>query len=720
MNMMTINRRGLLVGGAIAGGGLWLGYAPADATGVDVARLNPWVRIGTDNIVTIIAHNPEIGQGTKTSIPMLIAEELDVDWSQVRIEQGLANEKLYGEQVAGGSMATPTQYDPMRRVGAGARAMLVAAAAKTWGVSPDSLTTGHGKVSHAASGRTASYGSLVAVAATLPVPDPAKLALKDPKTFRIVGKPTPGVDNRAIVTGQPLFGIDTVVSGMKFAVFQKCPVFGGTVASADLSAAKAMPGVHKVFIVPGTDGLAAGVAVVADNTWTANRARNALKIEWAHPPQPEQSSDAFIAEAAKLAAQPPQRNITNNGDAGAALKTAAKTVSADYSYPFLAHATLEPMNCTAQATGGKVEIWAPTQDPEEGRKGVAKALGVGPDAITIHMKRSGGGFGRRLSGDYMIQAAWIAREAGVPVKLTWTREDDLTGGLYRPGGFHHFEAGLDADGKVTAWKNHFVSFGSPKKFARAAGIDEMQFPAGFVPNYRVDGSAMPLVAPTWWLRAPENNAFGFVMQGFIDELAHAAKQDPVAFRRTLLGDGHVVGDPKDPGSFNGARALTVLNKAATMANWGRKLPARHGLGIAFHFSHLGYFANVIEASVAKDGTVKVTKIWVAADVGRQIVNPSGALHQVQGAVLDALGAAQGLNVTFKDGAVEQRNFGDYPILRMADAPPVMVEFVLTDNNPTGLGEPGYPAVAPALGNAIFAATGVRLRKLPFDTGLLKA
>ena len=715
-----LDRRQLLVAGAVAGGGLWLGFAPAGATVESGATLNNFVRIAPDGIVTIMAHNPEIGQGTRTSIPMLVAEELDVDWAQVRIEPTLADAKRYGEQVAGGSTATPTQYDPMRRVGAGARAMLLAAAAQTWNVPVASLTTAHGKVIHASSGRSADYGSLVALAATLPAPDAATLALKDPKDFRIVGKPIPGVDNRAIVTGQPLFGIDASVPGMKFAVFEKCPVFGGTVASADLAAAKAMPGVRDAFVVPGADGLASGVAIIADNTWAANRARSAVKIEWANATPKGQSSEDFTAAAARLAAGPPQRNIVKTGDVTAALAKAAKTVRADYSYPFLTHAAMEPMNCTARVDGNKIEIWAPTQDPQFGRESVAKALGVAEGDITIHMLRCGGGFGRRLSGDYMVEAAWIARAAKVPVKLVWTREDDITRGLFRPGGFHHFEAGLDADGRVTAWQNHFVSYGNPAKFARAAGIDEAQFPAGFVPNYRLDGSAMALGAPTWWLRAPENNAFGFVMQGFIDELAHAAGADPVAFRRTLLGEARIIGDPKSPESFNSGRARGVLDKVAAMAGWGRKLPPRQGLGIAFHFSHLGYFANVIEAAVADDGAITVNKIWVAGDVGRQIVNPSGALHQVQGAALDALGAAQGLGITFKNGAVVERNFGDYPLLRMANAPPVEVAFVITDHNPTGLGEPGYPAVAPALANAIFAATGVRLRQLPFDTALLKA
>ncbi|GGE12355.1 isoquinoline 1-oxidoreductase subunit beta [Polymorphobacter glacialis] len=719
--MITLSRRNLLVAGALTTGGLWLGYAPAEAA--TTGGLNPWVRIAPDGIVTILAHNPEIGQGIKTSIPMLVAEELDVDWTQVRIEQAIADSKIYGRQVAGGSMATTLQYDALRRVGAGARAMLVAAAAQQWSVPAADLTTASGSVRHAASGRTASYGSLVALAATLPAPAAESLVLKDPKTFKLVGKPIAGVDNRAIVTGKPLFGIDTVLPGMKFAVFHKCPVFGGTVAKADLNAAKSLSGVRDAFIVPGTggiEGLVAGVAIVADSFWAANRAREALAVEWTPGSGATQSSPGFAAEAAARAKSPAQKVITNEGDSAAALKAAAKTVKADYAYPFLAHAPLEPMNCTARVTGNKVEIWAPTQNPENGRQLVAKSLGIPETDITVHMMRCGGGFGRRLQNEYMAEAAWIARAAGVPVKLVWTREDDMTQGNLRPGGFHHFEAGLDAAGKVTAWTDHFVSYGADGEFVRAAGIDATQFPARFIPNFRLDASLLPLKVPTGFLRAPANNAFGFVMQGFIDELAEAANADPLAFRQALLGDARLVGEAGKRDSYDAGRMRAVLDKAAAMARWGRKLSPRSGLGIAFHFSHLGYFANVIEANVDKDGGVRVAKVWVAGDVGRQIVNPSGALNQVQGSVLDAIGAALGLAITIKDGAIVQQNFGEYPIMRMADAPPVEVAFITSDNNPTGLGEPAYPSVAPALAGAIFAATGIRLRQLPFEAAQLKA
>jgi isoquinoline 1-oxidoreductase beta subunit len=709
--MSVISRRGLLVAGAVAGGGLWLGFGPATAKTGDVTALNAWVRIASDGVVTIISHNPEIGQGIKTSIPMLVAEELDVDWSQVRIEQALADSKIYGRQVAGGSMATTLQYDALRRVGAAARAMLLAAAANKWGVAVAELTTAGGVVHHSGSGRSAPYGSLAEAAAKLSPPSADSLILKNPKDFRLVGKPISGVDNRAIVTGEQQFGIDTMLPGMKFAVFHKCRVFGGTVAKADLTAAQAMPGVRAVFVVPGgggIDGLVAGVAIVADSWWQANRARDALKIEWAEGSGAAQSSAGFAAAAAQRAGEPPQINITSAGDAAGALGAATKTVRAKYAYPFLAHAPLEPMNCTARVVGDKVELWAPTQNPEAGRKLVATSLGIAESDVTIHMMRCGGGFGRRLTTEYMAEAAWIARVAGV------------TQGNLRPGGFHNFVAGLDADGKVIAWTDHFISYGNQGEFVRAGGIDATQFPARFIPNFTLDASLLPLKVPTGFLRAPANNAFGFVMQGFVDELAHAAGADPLAFRRDLLGEPRLVGDPAKRDSYHTGRMRAVLEKAAFMAEWGRKMPARTGLGIAFHFSHLGYFANVVEAAVATDGTIKINKIWVAGDVGRQIVNPSGALNQVQGSVLDALGAALGLAITLKDGGIEQHNFDGYPIIRMADTPPVEVAFVISDNAPTGLGEPAYPAVAPALAGAIFAATGVRLRNLPLDTNLLKA
>jgi isoquinoline 1-oxidoreductase beta subunit len=483
-------------------------------------------------------------------------------------------------------------------------------------------------------------------------------------------------------------------------------------------------GVRGAFVVDGgtaLDGLLPGVAVVGDSWWAARKGRAKLNAKWADHPTAQQSSAGFAKRAAELAAGAPQMVTRHDGDVDAALKGAAKTVKAAYAYPFLAHVPMEPQNCTAEfGKDGKLEIWAPTQNPEAGRQLVARTLGLKPDDITIHMTRCGGGFGRRLSNDYMVEAAWIAREAKAPVKLLWTREDDVRHDFYRPAGFHFFEGGVDANGDLVAWKNHFVTFGeSPDKPASSAGLSASEFPARFIPNYQLGISTMPLGVPTGPLRAPGSNGLAFVMQCYIDELAEAANADPVAFRLKLLGDQKMVGE--GGGAYNAERMRGVVKAVAEMSGWGKtKLPPRTGMGVAFHFSHMGYFAEVVRARVAADGTVKPEKVWVAADVGRQIVNPSGAMNQVQGAAIDGLSHALFQKVTIENGATTQANFNTYPLLRMADAPQVEVRFLKTDYPPTGLGEPALPPALPALANAIHAATGVRIRELPIDKSLLKA
>lgn len=718
---IELSRRSFLFASAAIGGGLYLGLSPQPVGAAEAGQLNAWVVIPPTGRIRIMASNPEVGQGIRTSLPMVIAEELDADWAAVEIVPTMADAKLYGRQVAGGSQAMPTHYENMRRVGAAARAMILQAAATAWGVPLAELQTDKGQVIHGQ--RRAPYGQFAAAASALPAPDAAKVAVKDPKNFRLIGSFQPGVNNRAIVSGKQDYGIDAVLPGMLHAAFHKSGVQRAAVKSANIDAIKAMPGVRDAFIVPASpeyEGLLGGVAILADTTWHASRARSALKVEWEESPAAFQSSAAWAKMAAEAKAKPPALPIHSTGDVGTAMAGAAKRISATYEYPFIPHLPLEPINCTARVTGDRVEIWAPTQNPEPGRQAVAKTLGVPLENISIHMMRVGGGFGRRLQNDYMVEAAMIARMAGRPVKLTWTREDDVTQDFLRPGGWHHLEAGLDTAGRVVAWDNHFISYGRDGKFARAAGIAPNDFPAGMVDHFRLGATILPLIHTTGFLRAPGNNAFGFVTQGFIDELAHAAGADPLQFRRDFLGPARIIGDPNSRASYNTGRMRAVLDKAAAMAGWGRKLPARSGLGIGFHFSHLGYFANVIEASVSKDGAVTVKKIWVAGDVGRQIVNPVGAINQVQGSVLDALNACRNHAVTFADGAIEQRNFGDLPLLRMDEAPPIEVSFLTPDYPVTGLGEPAYPAVAPALANAIFQATGKRLRTLPFDFSVLKA
>jgi len=714
-------RRFVLQSGAAIGGGLMLSFTmAAEGRAAGATQVNAYVRIAPDGKVTIASKVPEIGQGIKTSLPMLIAEELDVDWSAVTVEQAIADSKVYGRQVAGGSMATTLEYDGLRRVGATVRALLIQAAATRWNVPADSCSTEPGSVVHAASKRRLTYGALAEDAAKLTPLDPKSLTLKDPKAFRIIGKSHKSQNLEAITTGQPTFGIDVRLPGMLYATFAKAPTYGAGVAKVDLAPAKAVKGVRDAFIIEGgtnLQGAVPGVAVVADSWWAARKGRNALEIQWAEHPTGAQSTASFAAKAGELAKAPPHRTAYNDGDVDAALKGAAKTVSAAYHYPFLAHAPLEPQNCTVQVKDGKVEIWAPTQNPEAGRALVAKALNVDPSAITIHLIRCGGGFGRRLMNDYMVEAAVIASKVDAPVKLVWTREDDIQHDFYRPAGWHNFTAGLDANGALVAWKDHFVTFGEGETYNTAANMNSTQFPCRALANYRHDISVMPLGFPTGYLRAPGNNAFGFVIQSFTDELALAAGKDPVAFRRELLGEPRLLGEAGKGDSFHTGRMRGVLDLVAEKAGWGRKVAKGTGLGVACHYSHMGYVAVVIEASVGEGGEVKVHKAWAAVDCGRQIVNPSGAEQQVQGSILDAIGSALRQGMTFENGAAVNSNFGDFPLLRMAEAPDVEVHFKLSDNNPTGLGEPAYPPTPAALCNAVFAAIGKRIRTLPIGDQL---
>ena len=728
--VVSTSRRAFLKVAAVAGGGLLLtfrlpGVTKAAAMGQEAggtAVLNAYVRIASDNTVTIASKNPEIGQGIKTMLPMLIAEELDIDWTQVRTEQASLDPAKYGRQFAGGSMATPLNWDPMRQVGAAARQMLVAAAAQRWKVAANECETGSGEVRHRPSGHSATYGALAAAAAKLPVPDLNAVKLKDPKDYKIIGHSVPGVDSPLVVKGEPLFGIDTVVPGMLYAVFQKCPVFGGRVVSANLDAVGTLPGVRHAFVVEGgadLRGLLPGVAIVADSWWQAEKARQKLEVKWDEGATSQESSDGFARQAADFGGKTPVLSLRHDGDVVAALNGASQVVEAAYFYPFLAHATLEPMNCTAAVQGAKAEIWAPSQNPAPGRILVAQTLGLDEKDIVVHMTRIGGGFGRRLANDYMVEAAWIAKVAGVPVKLVWNRADDLQHDFYRPAGWHFFKGGLDPNGKLVAWQQHFVSFGRDGKFGASAGLESDTYPAGRVPNLSYGASLIASGVPTGPLRAPGDNALAFVFQSFIDEMAHAAGKDPLQFQLDLLGKDELL--PGRGVGFNTARARAVLEKVGEVSGWGqRQLPPRTGLGVAFYYSHLGYFAEVVEAAVDDGGQVKINRVWAVGDVGSHIINPTAALNITQGGILDGFGEALNQKITIANGRVVQANFDTFEPLRMAQAAPIEVHFLTTDNSPTGLGEPPLPAAIPALCNAIFAATGKRIRSLPIEPALLKA
>ena len=730
---MHISRRSFLQMTALAGGGFALGlyehpWARAQGPGRPPdLKPSAFIHIAGDDTVTIMARGPEIGQGIRTMLPMLIAEELDADWSMVRVEQADLDEAKYGPQFAGGSLSTPFGWDPLRRIGAAGRQMLIAAAAQQWSVPETECSTEAGCVVHASLGKKAKYGELADRVSAMTPPPLSKVKLKDPKDYRIIGKAKAGVDNRAIVTGKPLFGIDVEVPGMLHAVIQKCPVYGGKVKSANIEQVKKLPGVRHVLVIDGTlstatvlpdePGMEAGVAIVADRWWQAQSARKALKVDWDLGSGATQSTDGFAKRAASMLKQPPANTVRTYGDVDAALKGASKVIEADYTYPFLAHNTLEPMGTTASFKDGKMEMWTTSQTPGEGRDLVAKALDIDEKDITVHMIRAGGGFGRRLMNDYMVEAAWLSQKTGAPVKLLWAREDDIAHDAYRPGGFMNLKAGLDAQGKVVAWRQHLATFGDGKKFSTAADVGPEEFPSGYVPAYSLFQSGMPLRLHTGWLRAPGVNAYCWVGQSFLDELAAAAGRDPLELQLEILSNTPVpMPPPKQPGGgdppVNPERLKGVLQLVAEKSGWSqRKREKGRGMGIAGYYCHLGYFAEVADVSVDAQNRVTVNQVWAAGDVGSTIINPRAAENICYGGIIEGL-SHMGQEITLVDGRVQQTNLHQSPMFRMRQVPKIEIFWRTTENSPTGLGEPTLPPVIPAVTNAIFAATGKRIRTLP--------
>ena len=715
-----VSRRSFLKIAGVAGGGLAIGFTLVPKglaqESAGLVELNAYVRISPEGKIYIYNKNPEVGQGIKTALPMIIAEELDAAWPDVVVEQSPIDGRLYGAQFAGGSLSIPMNWDAMRQAGATARAMLVAAAAEQWGVDAADLRTADSRVIKP-SGESLSYGELANAAAKMSVPDVKSLKLKERNEYKLLGKRVTGVDNHKLVTGQPLFGIDQRHPNMSYAVYEKCPAVGGKVKNANLDEIKTLKGVKDAFVLEGT-GLPTevmpGVAIIADSTWSAFQAKKRLKVEWDLSEASTDSWSELQKQAMELAKTSGSESLRNDGDVDAAMASAAKTIESVYTYHFVHHANLEPQNCTAHFKDGAIELWAPSQTPGSAVPLVAKVVGIPADKVTLNQLRIGGGFGRRLMNDYVCEVAAIAQRVDGPVKLQWTREDDMAHDFYRPGAFHSLKGAVSADGKLAAWQNHFISFTADgKRPASGADLPATEFPALAIENYRATQTLLPLQTPTGPWRAPGSNTRAWVMQSFIHELAVAAGRDHRDFLIELMGEPRLLGGSPRGGALNTGRAVDVIKLATEKAGWGKQLPAGRALGLAFYYSHQGHVAEVAEVSVDANKKVTVHKVVVAADVG-PIVNLSGAENQMEGAAVDGVSTMMGLDITMENGAIEQSNFHQYPILRMAKAPKVETYFLQSDNSPTGLGEPGFPPLAPAVCNAIFAATGHRVKTLPIS------
>jgi len=716
--IIKITRRDFLKTGALVGGGLILGFhMPASESFSETPTqpatpivLNAFIRIGTDDTVTIIVNHSEMGQGVYTSLPMLIAEELECDWRKVLVESApvdpVYNHTAYGMQMTGGSSSVWSEYDRLRMVGAAAREMLIAAAANLWKVSKTSCRAEKGKVIHR-SGKSLTYGKLADRADTLPVPQ--DVTLKDPSKFKIIGKPTKRLDTPEKVNGRAMFGLDVSVPGMLTALIARPPVFGAKVVSVNADKAKIVSGVQDVVQVP------SGVAVIASGFWPAKKGRDALEIVWDEGDGATFSTAGMRDQYMNLA-QTPGTVTRKDGDSADALPKAVKQVSADYEVPYLSHATMETLNCLVDLRVDSCEIWTGTQFQTVDRNAAARVAGLEPEKVKIHTTFLGGGFGRRANprSDFVIEAVQVAKAVGKPVKVVWTREDDVAGGYYRPMWYDRIAARLDAGGNPVAWRHTIVGqsilSGTPfEQMLVKNGVDgtsvegAKDIPYG-IPNILVDLHSPELAVPVLWWRSVGHSHTAFVVESFVDELANAAGKDPYELRRMLLA-GH-------------PRHLGVLNLAAQKAGWEMPLPKGRARGIAVHESFGSYVAQVAEVSVSPAGQARVHKVVCAVDCGR-FVNPDTIKAQMEGGIVFGLSAALYGAITFKNGRVEQSNFNDYPILRLNEMPEVEVHIVTSTEKPGGIGEPGVPPIAPALCNALFTLTGKRIRQLPIRVEELK-
>ncbi len=707
------SRRAFLKAGAAVGGGLLLGFrlsSPDEAAAAGEFAPNAFVRVGRDGKVALIVAQAEMGQGTFTAMPMLIAEELEVDLADISVEQAPPDDKLYanpllGFQATGGSTSVRALWKPLLEAGAVARTLLIKAAAETWRVDPSSLRAEKGAVVDPASGRKLSYGALADKAATYPVP--ADVPLKDPKDYKLVGTPAQRVDTPSKVDGSAIYGIDVILPGMKFAAVAACPTFGGKLKSVDDSKAKAVKGVRQIVKL---DDL---VAVIADHTGAARKGLAALAIEWDDGPNARFSNADLVAQMA-AASKSDAVVASKTGDAPKVIAAAARKIEAVYQQPFLAHAAMEPMNCVVHVRPDACEVWVGSQVLSRAQAVAAQVAGLPLDKVIVHNHLIGGGFGRRLEVDGVAQAVRIAKEVDGPVKVVWSREEDIQHDIYRPYYYDLMAAALDDNGAPVAFSHRVVGSSILARWAPPLFKDGLDFDA-------VDGASGPYSFPnllvdyvrheppaglaTGWWRGVGMTHNAFMVEGFIDELAAAAKKDPVEYRRALLG--------------NAPRARAVLDLAAEKAGWGTPMPAGKGRGVSVIFGFGSYLAQVAEVAVGKDGAVRVERVVAAFDCGRQ-VNPDTLRAQIEGGSIFGITAALYGEITLKDGRVEQTNFDSYQLLRINEAPDIEVHLIDSQEAPGGAGEPATSGIAPAVVNAVFAATGKRLRKLPIDANALKS
>lgn len=722
-----MNRRNFLKLTGLGCGGFALAmYLPeSSASGVAAradakSQLNAFIMVGGDGRVTIFAGNPDMGQGVKTSMPMVAAEELGAKWADVTVLQAPINRALYGEQRAGGSTTTPRCFDQMRKVGAAAREMLIGAAAALLKAPAEEFKTVDSHAVHVPTSRKLSFAQLAATAAKQRVPSERSLQFKDKKDYTLIGTFVGGVDNPAIVTGKPLFGIDTQLPGMLYAAYQKSPRVYGKAKHANLDAIKKMPGIVDAFILDGNgekNGLLSGVAVVGKSTWAVFRAKRALKVEWDESEASRDSWTSLVKQAKELDGKQGSKVIAKRGNVDAELANSDnKVVSSFYTYPFVYHACLEPMNCTAHFKAGatpSVEVWAPTQAPERIAPMAQQLFGISSKDVTVHLTRLGGGFGRRGSIEFAAEAIAISKRVNAPVKLTWTREDDLEQDYFRVGGFQSLKGAVDRNGKLVAWDQHFIGMSHEGEDARGSTFSSTEFPLLNIGNARGTRTSLPIKTPTGPWRAPGANTMSWPVQSFIHELAHAAGRDHVEFLLEIMGEPRWF-QQGNVRSLNTGRAAGVIKLAAEKAGWGKTLPPGRALGLSFHFCHAAHVAEIAEVSVDANKKVTVHKVTAAVDIGTPVINLSGARAQVEGAILDGLSTMLGLEITMEDGLMQQSNFHNYGLMRIRNTPVVDVHFLQSDYAPTGVGEPALPPIAPAIGNAIFAATGHRIRTMPIS------